>query len=602
MFAGSGGQDDNGWQGSQRHLRVQYAIVSVLANSIELEEASGRALQIICQHMGWDVGLIWRVDKADDSLVCLSVWKEEDFDIEEFAQSCRTFRYKKGQGMPGKVWQDKTHVWSDDVTQESGFLRMHSAELYGLHAGFGFPIVLANEVIGVIEFFSRNKKQLDNNLLDLLQATSVQLGQFIERVVAQQALKAAQVTLEANLHQQVAVAQLGRSALDGADLDKVFSQAANQVASLLCVDYCTILQLLPSGRGLVVRASVGFPPDLIGQVAISAGHESLAGYTLIVDQCILVEDLSGETRFKTSFMREHGAKSAMSVVVKGHDSPYGVIAVYSKEKRVFNDNEINFLKAVANVLGSSIARKRVEETEQRTLLLEQREDFTATLTHDLKGPLLGVNRIVELIADGKLGDVNDQQRSLLLQIVHTNKRSLSLIQDMLDVFRYEKDIHSLCLVQTDVREIIKSSVTDLSPLANNRGIQIKLDMSSDFKMAEVDQTSIRRVLQNLLDNAIKFSDSGKEVTVKAWSDANKIHVAVKDRGPGISQDDSGKLFQRCFQGAAGKEANRGMGLGLYLCKQIVDAHKGEIKCHSRENEGSTFTVSLPACPLLESTI
>ncbi len=599
MFAGSG-QDD--WQGSQRHLRVQYAIVSVLANSVDLEEAIRQVLKIICQHMGWDVGLIWHLDKQEDMLVCLNVWKEDSFEIEEFVDACRKLLYEKGQGMPGKVWQDKSHVWSDDVTQDSGFLRMHSAEVYGLHAAFGFPIILANEVVGVIEFFSRDRKQLDNNLLDLLQATSVQLGQFIERVLAQRDLRSAQVTLADNLHLQVSVAQLGRIALDGADLNKVFMQAAHQVVSLLGVDYCTIMQLLPPGRSLVVQASVGFPGDLVGQAAVSAGKESLAGYTLIVDECVLVEDLAHEDRFKTSFMREHGATSAMSVVVKGHDSPYGVIAVYSKAKRIFNDNEITFLRAVANVLGSSIARKRVEETEQRTLLLEQREDFTATLTHDLKGPLLGVNRIVELIADGKLGDVNDQQRSLLLQIATTNKRCLQLIQDMLDVFRYEKDIHSLALVQTDVREIIKSSVTDLSPLALNRGIDIRVDMSSDFRMAEVDQTSIRRVLQNLLDNAIKFSDSGKEVTVKAWSAGDKIHIAVKDSGPGISQDDSGKLFQRCFQGAAGKEANRGMGLGLYLCKQIVDAHKGEIKCDSKESVGSTFTVSLPACPLIESII
>lgn len=602
MFTGSSGQDDNCWQWSQRHLRVQYAIVSVLANSVDLQIASNRVLQIICQHMGWDVGVIWRVDKDEGALICLHVFHEEGFDVHEFAQSCRKFKYAKGQGMPGKVWQEQTHVWSNDVTQESGFLRMHSADRYGLHSAFGFPIIIANEVIGVIEFFSRDMKQLDNDLLDLLQATSVQLGQFIERLVAQQALKEAQVALTDNLHQQMAVAELGRSALVGEDLDVLFKEAATKVVSLMNVDYLTIMQLLPSGRSLVVKASVGFDQGLAGQAAVSAGKESLAGYTLILDQCVLVEDLAQETRFKTSFMREHGATSAMSAVIKGHDSPYGVVAVYSKSKRQFNDNEITFLKAAANVLGSAIARKRVEETEQRTLLLEQREDFTVTLTHDLKGPLLGVNRIVELVADGKLGDVNDQQRSLLLQIIKTNKGLLSLIQDMLDVFRYEKDIHALSLVQTDVREIIKNSVAELSPLAVNRGIDIKLDMPSDFSMAEVDQTSIRRVLQNLLDNAIKFSESGKEVTVKAWSAGDKIHIAVKDCGPGISQEDSGKLFQRCFQGAAGKESNRGMGLGLYLCKQIVDAHKGEIKCISAENAGSTFTVSLPASPLLETTI
>ncbi len=73
MFTSSDGQDDNCWQGSQRHLRVQYAIVSVLANSVDLDEASGHVLRIICQHMGWDVGVIWRVDQPTNSLACLSV-------------------------------------------------------------------------------------------------------------------------------------------------------------------------------------------------------------------------------------------------------------------------------------------------------------------------------------------------------------------------------------------------------------------------------------------------------------------------------------------------------------------------------------------------
>jgi PAS domain S-box-containing protein len=162
-------------------------------------------------------------------------------------------------------------------------------------------------------------------------------------------------------HLQSVLADLGERALRGAPLPQMLDDAANQVAQALGVDYCKILELLPNRDSLLMRSGAGWKPGYVGHATVRVGTESQAGYTLLSDEPVVVEDLQGEKRFcGTALLHKHDVVSGASVVVSTSEGPYGVLSVHARHRRIFTADEVNFLQTAANVLGSVIERHRAE--------------------------------------------------------------------------------------------------------------------------------------------------------------------------------------------------------------------------------------------------
>jgi two-component system sensor histidine kinase/response regulator len=231
--------------------------------------------------------------------------------------------------------------------------------------------------------------------------------------------------------------------------------------------------------------------------------------------------------------------------------------------------------------------------KERLHLLELREDFMATLTHDLKNPLIGSNRLIELIAEGNVRISAEQQANLLLQVRDSNNSLLAMIQSLYDVYRYEKDCQTLNLEKTDLLAMVNQYLSSVRHLMEDKRITTHVVNNTKDPVVLADSISISRVMQNLIENAIKFSPLEGRVEINLRTDEDKVVIDVSDQGPGIEPEDHHKLFRRFYQGRPGRVYNYGMGLGLYLCRQIVEAHSGQIWCSPKEDNGSTFTVSLP---------
>lgn len=235
----------------------------------------------------------------------------------------------------------------------------------------------------------------------------------------------------------------------------------------------------------------------------------------------------------------------------------------------------------------------VEDITKRLAMLEEREEFIATLTHDLKNPLIGANRALELLADQKIGPVSKNQAELLIQLRDTNKRLLSLIQNLLAVYRLEKDANAVYLADHDLSKLASTCVKEISLIAASRNIDIDLKLPPKMLISKVDAAAIQRVFQNLMDNALKFTHHGGRISLELKQQCEQAVFTITDNGVGIATNEQKHLFQRFSQGTDGKKFRHGSGLGLYLCKQIVEAHKGTIVCASREGSGTTFQVSIP---------
>lgn len=233
------------------------------------------------------------------------------------------------------------------------------------------------------------------------------------------------------------------------------------------------------------------------------------------------------------------------------------------------------------------------EVTERRKLLQQREDFVATLVHDLKTPLLGAEKTLESMISGLVGDLDPGQSDVLGMLKRSNQQLLSMVQNLIEFYHYDNKATETALEDVDLAELLMICVDELFALAQQKEIKLSAKFPDGLPTVRADQLGLKRVFINLIDNAIKFSQKGAHVEVNAKKKRDHIEVRVRDTGLGIEEGEKDKLFQRFFRGERGKRFAVGTGLGLYLCKKIVTDHAGKIEVVSKEGQGSTFIVSLP---------
>jgi hypothetical protein len=217
------------------------------------------------------------------------------------------------------------------------------------------------------------------------------------------------------------------------------------------------------------------------------------------------------------------------------------------------------------------------------------------IVHDLRSPLSTIISIAEMMGNGLLGDLNDDQRNWTDRIKNNASDLVALVGDFLDVSKLEAGRIGLSRMPTDVNELLLRSVENFGPLARNKMIDLSYQCDG-LPAIEVDARRLDQVLNNLISNAIKFTGEGGSIQLRAQQDQrNGIIVQVQDTGVGISPDELASLFQKYQQSTSGKTSeHKGTGLGLVVSKMIVEAHGGKIWVESEEGKGSTFAFTLPA--------
>ena len=170
-------------------LALDSDVTQVLSEAETRGEAAPRILQLICERTGWEIGAIWRVDNPSDLLRCVAFWQPESFPASEFEKLTHETEFARGAGLPGRVWTDRHPIWIANLEADTNFPRLESAQGAGLRSALGFPVLLEGEVLGVIEFFSREPRPYDEEQLQMMATIGSHLGQLIERKQAEEALR-----------------------------------------------------------------------------------------------------------------------------------------------------------------------------------------------------------------------------------------------------------------------------------------------------------------------------------------------------------------------------------------------------------------------------
>ncbi|MGF1459604.1 MAG: response regulator [Leptolyngbyaceae cyanobacterium] len=258
----------------------------------------------------------------------------------------------------------------------------------------------------------------------------------------------------------------------------------------------------------------------------------------------------------------------------------------------------------------SLLRMR-EAMDGQAYMLRQRDDFVARLTHDLRTPLVAANRMLSFCKNESFGPVADGAKEALTETMQNNEQLLSMVNTLLEVYRHDSGHKSLTIIPLNLYDIAAAVVSELKPLAAEKNLTLKLSDRQGTTITDTapyemlgDVMELRRVLTNLIGNALKFTDEGHILVqldhseqpppnltgvggqrAKSW-----LSVQVIDTGIGISESEEAEIFAWFRQGT---QRRAGSGLGLHLAGRIAQMHQGFIDVSSQPRQGSTFTLFLP---------
>lgn len=221
-------------------------------------------------------------------------------------------------------------------------------------------------------------------------------------------------------------------------------------------------------------------------------------------------------------------------------------------------------------------------------------DVVDILAHDLKSPLVPVKGYADMLVSGTLGQINDQQKEALEAIQRGVDIMVVMIDKMLHMARLEAGRIKFEIAPVKIDELANGAIGFVSQFAESRKVKIEKRFPANLPELCVDKVQFQHVLQNLLHNALKHSRENGTVWLAAEKKPKEMCISVKDTGPGIEKSRVGKLFVKFYRPTTLDQTEmKGSGLGLYICKKIVEAHGGKIEVKTELGKGSVFTVKLP---------
>ena len=235
----------------------------------------------------------------------------------------------------------------------------------------------------------------------------------------------------------------------------------------------------------------------------------------------------------------------------------------------------------------------IHDVTKEKLVEKMKTEFVSVAAHQLRTPLSAIKWTIRMILDGDVGEINEEQRELLEQTYISNERMIRLINDLLDVSRIEEG--RLLYDQEDARieDVLDSVIEASQEMLRNKNMVLEVNKKETPKV-RIDKEKIGVVIQNLLENAIKYTEQGGKIKITLDNDEKNVIFKIEDSGVGIPKSQQDRIFTKFFraENVTRMETN-GTGLGLYTTKNIVQAHKGQIWFESEENKGTTFYFTIP---------
>ncbi len=551
---------------AQQRLTIQFEVSRVLAEATSYGQAFARLLKAVCESLGWQVGQLWR--RSGDKLIFAETWQAPGAEVSGFVALSRASEFGRGAGLPGRVWQSGRTVWIPDVSADAASPRGSVAGAEGLHGALGFPVLVRGEVWGGVEFFSGKIEEPDEPLLQTFSAVGQQIGQFIVRKQAEDALQQSNMLQRAIL--EGASYAIISTSPDG--IIRTFNQAAERMLGYGASEVV--------GR---VTPEIFHDPEEVAaraaELTAELGRPVAAGFETFVARARAVTP----DEFEWTYVRKDGGRFPVSLAITVLTGPSGEVSGY-----LGIASDITERRRAAHELTRA---RDAAETANRS-----KSEFLAMMSHEIRTPMNAIIGLSNLLLDTPL---NPRQLECMQTVARSGEALLELINDILDFSKIESGHHfQIEEEEFSLREVVADVVSLLRSRAEAKKLTLGSTIAADVPdRLEGDDGRLRQVLVNLVGNAIKFTETGS-VSIRVSRPEgrmgpNWLLFEVEDTGPGISEEVRARLFQPFSQGEnASARRHGGTGLGLAISKRIVELMGGRIGLQTTLGGGALFWFEL----------
>ncbi len=390
------------------------------------------------------------------------------------------------------------------------------------------------------------------------------------------------------------------------DLKETLKAIAEKLNELVPFDEVSVY-LVDWNRNLLlpVYATGPYANDVmadIGPITGLAGEVARTGKVDIVADSMedsRVEDIPGIEDLEIR-------QTLMAIPLKGMRGVEGVLELYRDKGRKFTGVEYAVVEPFAAHAAIALENARLREelranleTVQKSLndvkdLDKMKDSLVDTISHELRTPLTTIMGYVEMASAGMYGDVSPKMKDKFGNILDQVNRINTLVSAMLEMSRLQKKTLALEFESVNLAMVTREVVADLDREIKRKDHSVSVLFGTELPVIQADRLRIHDVIENLVSNAIKYTDPGGKIMIGADILGGKVHIWVKDNGVGISEEDQDKLFDRFFLADAGLTREDGrVGIGLYTSREIVKRHGGEMWFESRKGAGSTFHLTVP---------
>lgn len=538
-----------------RRVQVQYAVSRVLARARTVDEALDGLLPAIAEALQWECAAVWFVARDSTHIACVRCWSGGDPSIAPFVEATVAARFPAGTGLPGRVWLSGEAIWLRDVINDKNFPRAATAARCGLQGGLAFPVRNVSGVVAVIECFTRQPEPPDDELLQLTEALGHQIGQFLQRCTVE-------LLLQENEERYSAIVNGALDAIIAIDQDGMITEF-NPAAE----------RLFGYGRAEAMGREMA---DMIIPAEYRDAHR--AGLRRHRE--------SGESRLLERRLE-------LTACRRGGET-FPVELTISRVRAGAQPAFIGFVRDITD--------RRRHEQERESLLASERaahaeavtanrlkDDFLAALSHELRTPLNAVLGWTQMLETGAIPP--ERFLETLATIRRNAEVQKQMVEDMLDVSAFIGGRLRLTMEDVCLAEPLHEARLAVQPAADAKNVTIHIaDLGFSIRG---DRNRLQQVFWNLLANSVKFTPPGGAVHVDARREGDMIAIRVRDTGRGIEPDFLPFVFDR-FRQAPSRRGEGGLGLGLAIVRQIVEAHGGTVAAESAgEGRGATFMVRLP---------
>jgi len=395
-----------------------------------------------------------------------------------------------------------------------------------------------------------------------------------------------------------------RTVSQSLDLEEIFNMALSKALEVTDTQAGTLYSL--DGNILRLQAYTGLSEEFKKNALFRKLGEGIPGIAAQLKKPITMDISRFPSPNLLPFVEKEGLVSFIGTPLMSKGSVNGAISLGTSKKRIFTKGDLELLFSIGNIIGIAAENARFykESIENLQKLQEayaelqtldtMKDELISNVSHELKTPLISIKGYGELLYDEKLGKLSDEQKKSLKAIIRNADRLTRLINSILFVSKFKAGRVEFKFESLDIRKIFKICVDDLKWILDKKHIQLEMDIPEILKITG-DRDRFIELITNLIDNAVKFSPEGGEISIKAQDQEEYVHITVSDNGIGISPDILPKLFSRFYQVDTSIDRKYGgTGLGLYISKNIVDVFKGKIWIESELGKGTIVHVQLPS--------